>query len=134
MGRGRFFLGTPRRGGGLGDSEVGNTPRHFLAHLGVIGFMLGIDVVPPRRGSARLGVGGMGLGYSEAMPVGVVMDMASTRLDVGRRGTSRVGVGWLSGGMLGKGFESVWELVEVDSVAPRREVTPLGIGEVSVGK
>ncbi|MED6210776.1 hypothetical protein PIB30_067276 [Stylosanthes scabra] len=51
-----------------------------------------------------------------------------------RRGTSRLGVGWLSGGILGYGFECGWELVEVGSVAPRREVTRLGVGEVSVGK
>ncbi|MED6138865.1 hypothetical protein PIB30_078495 [Stylosanthes scabra] len=46
-----------------------------------------------------------------------------------RRGTSRLGVDWLSGGMLGKGFKCVWELVEGDSEVPRREVTRLGVGE-----
>ncbi|MED6199248.1 hypothetical protein PIB30_074165 [Stylosanthes scabra] len=64
----------------------------------------------PRRGSARLGIGGMGMAYSEATlrrglwcGLGLLREMGQGGVPTPRCGMSRLGVGWLSGRMLGEG-------------------------------
>ncbi|MED6127498.1 hypothetical protein PIB30_088615 [Stylosanthes scabra] len=90
-------LPTPKRGvWGLGvaatEGGVGNSPRHCLARLGVIGFEVGcwvervcgfwwVEMVTPRRGVARLGVGVL-RGWGWASWVDRCLGVALARLGV----------------------------------------------------
>ncbi|MED6163941.1 hypothetical protein PIB30_084938 [Stylosanthes scabra] len=101
---------TPRRGsarlgvGGLGYG-MRSTPRRCLARLGVMQGegLVGVDGVMPRRGLARLGM------------EGVMLEKGQVGVPTPRHGMSRVGIGLLSGRMLGEGecvVGNLWGLAQ----------------------